>query len=966
MVSTLSISFVLPARGFALLLVLAAAVLLGCGDDAATSCEADCPAAFCQADGACSALRCDAPGSCPVDQYCDTTLSRCLPGCETKDPCDGGFVCDPQTHQCVGCDDDKNLKCLPIVGVCNEKSGRCVQCVSDLDCDIGETGAFCQPTLNTCVPGCVRSLNCPVSLTCATSPRRSAWSALKTLTARASATRAAAWSVSKTQAAASAAKNTATPTSKPASLVASKTFLVLRARPATPPAACASKNHNRSPTALGEPLKMRATLSAALLQRIPKAAFNQAPDLSIRPPLAPNLSDASSDETLAPADTTHVSARPPSSANGFVSSSSALIDNTWLPRLSIDERLLATELASEDALAVMSLASDFREVRDVSDLEPPPPDSRTPCDFEVINELGRGGMGVVQRARQRTLRREVALKRARTLGNSANALLHEAQIAGALEHPHIVPIHALGLDQHNQPVLVMKCVEGIVWRTLIHEPDHIWWSHVGLPSDQLHWHIERLIQVCDAIAFAHGRGVLHRDLKPDNVMIGAFGELYVLDWGVALDLTAPDPPPNTPDAHSLPSSRYALVGTPAYMPPEMINAEPPVGVQTDIYLLGAILHEILTKNPPHYGDSIFAVLHHASDPPPLTLPDTHPELASICVRALRPHPPDRYAHVSDLKAALRSYLQHRAAHKLIDQAAAHLPALQDLCASASQNLSPQNLSKIQRLFIEARFALTQALQDLPQDPTALATLTQILSLMIHTELALGNISSARALLSDLPAPDPALLALIEEQERAASQKDAELSNLQAMAHHLDARVATRQRATLTLILALFWAALVAFAVIAHRVLGYNPTYTEALGAAFGGLIMALGGMFALRNAFQFHKLNREVMAIFATTVAFATLFRTLGWHLSLPVLTTLNLELLPISLAALVGAIVLDRRIIPPALLCLSCGLLGVLFPAISPESYLLGQFGSLLWIAWIWYRAPTKPPSPPTLPSSP
>lgn len=716
---------------------------------------------------------------------------------------------------------------------------------------------------------------------------------------------------------------------------------------------------------MGEPLKLRATLSAALLQRIPKAALSQAPDLSLRPPLTPylpptlsNLSDASSDETLAPADTTLACASPPGSAPSFdAASSSALIDNTWLPRLSIDERLLA----AEDALAALSLASDFRPLPEPP--EPPPPDTRGPCDFEVIHELGRGGMGVVQRARQRTLRREVALKRARTAGNSADALLHEAQIAGALEHPHIVPIHALGLDQHNQPVLVMKCVEGIVWRTLIHEPDHVWWSHVGLPADQLHWHIERLIQVCDAIAFAHGRNVLHRDLKPDNVMIGAFGELYVLDWGVALDLAAPDPPPNTPNANSLPSSRYALVGTPAYMPPEMINAEPPVCFQTDIYLLGAILHEILTKKPPNHGDSIFAVLHHASAPPPPDLPDTHPELAAICTRALRANPTDRYPFASDLKAALRSYLQHRAAHKLIEQAAAHLPALQDLCTSASHNLSPQHIAKRQRLFIEARFALTQALQDLPQDPTALQTLSQILSLMIHTELSLGNISSARALLSDLPAPDAALLALIEDAERVASQKDAELSNLQAMAHHLDARVATRQRATLTLLLALFWASLVAFAVFAHRFLGYVPSYTEALGAAFGGLIMALGGMFALRDAFRFHKLNSEVMAIFATTVAFATVFRALGWYLSLPVLTTLNLELLPISLAALIGAIVLDRRIIPPALLCLLFGLLGVLFPAISPESYFLGQFGSLLWIAWIWYRAPHQAPTSSTTP---
>jgi hypothetical protein len=148
------------------LAALHGALLAGCDEAAEAGCEADCPAAFCQADSTCSAARCDAPGACPVDQYCDQDIKRCLPGCETDKPCDGGLVCDPATHQCSPCDDAQARSCLPIVGVCDAGSGRCVQCTSDVNCDRGERGAYCQPTLNRCVEGCLRPVNCPVSLQC--------------------------------------------------------------------------------------------------------------------------------------------------------------------------------------------------------------------------------------------------------------------------------------------------------------------------------------------------------------------------------------------------------------------------------------------------------------------------------------------------------------------------------------------------------------------------------------------------------------------------------------------------------------------------------------------------------------------------------------------------------------------------------------------------------------------------------
>src|SRR5204863_2462534 len=136
--------------------------------------------------------------------------------------------------------------------------------------------------------------------------------------------------------------------------------------------------------------------------------------------------------------------------------------------------------------------------------------------------LGEGGMGTVDRALQRSLGREVAIKRVRDrrAGDGAvRALLAEARVAGSLEHPNVVPIHALGRDAGGDPALVMKRVEGVSWSALIHDPAHPRWS--DLPRDRLRWHLETLMQVCNAIELAHSRGIIHRDLKPNNVMIGS-------------------------------------------------------------------------------------------------------------------------------------------------------------------------------------------------------------------------------------------------------------------------------------------------------------------------------------------------------------------------------------------------------------------------------------------------------------
>ncbi len=193
-------------------------------------------------------------------------------------------------------------------------------------------------------------------------------------------------------------------------------------------------------------------------------------------------------------------------------------------------------------------------------------------------------MGEVVAARQTALGREVAIKRLPRSGVTARdqaRFRSEAILASSLDHPNIVPIHDLGVDQEGRTFFAMKKVQGTHWGARFRQ--------LGEAEN-----LEILIRVCDAVAFAHSRGVLHRDLKPDNIMIGEFGEVLLMDWGLAVRLD---------DLHRE-SSRFAS-GSPAYMAPEMACADnAAIGIRSDVYLLGACLYELLVGEPPHPGDTV--------------------------------------------------------------------------------------------------------------------------------------------------------------------------------------------------------------------------------------------------------------------------------------------------------------------------------------------------------------------------
>jgi serine/threonine-protein kinase len=252
--------------------------------------------------------------------------------------------------------------------------------------------------------------------------------------------------------------------------------------------------------------------------------------------------------------------------------------------------------------------------------------------YEFGELIGRGGMGEVWLARDRRIGREVAIKRLLSADPAEDELarfLREARIQARLDHPAIVPVHELGYDAEGRPYFTMKRLTG----TTLHEM-------LGKPEVKAQRLLRAFAEVCLAIELAHSRGIVHRDLKPTNIMLGDYGEVYVLDWGVARVLAEAGADPSTPA--SIPSVRGTtqvgdILGTPGYMPPEQVLGQP-VGPEADVYALGSILFEILTREPlhPRGHAALASTLEGELGAPSRRCPDRAipPELDAACLAAL--------------------------------------------------------------------------------------------------------------------------------------------------------------------------------------------------------------------------------------------------------------------------------------------------------------------------------------------
>lgn len=274
------------------------------------------------------------------------------------------------------------------------------------------------------------------------------------------------------------------------------------------------------------------------------------------------------------------------------------------------------------------------------------------ADYDLLEVLGEGGMGVVYTARQASVDREVAVKmlKPEMLASSAQRrkFLSEAVVTGELDHPNIVPIYDVGQNADGALFYSMKKVQGTPWSKVIRDKT-------------LAENLDILLKVADAVAFAHDRGVIHRDLKPENAMLGDYGEVLVLDWGLAVATEGHRPTPNV-------ATEFGIAGTPAYMSPELaMGPLEQIGKHSDVYLLGAILFEIITGFPPHQGKHAFDCLKAAARNE-LAPTEKRGELFDIALRAMRTDPGERYANVQAFQEAIRGYQSHSQSIALSERA----------------------------------------------------------------------------------------------------------------------------------------------------------------------------------------------------------------------------------------------------------------------------------------------------------
>ena len=272
-------------------------------------------------------------------------------------------------------------------------------------------------------------------------------------------------------------------------------------------------------------------------------------------------------------------------------------------------------------------------------------------------------MGVIERVFDTRMERTAALKiidpNLAAHDEMRARFLDEARITGQLDHPNIVPVHDLILDEAGQPsAFVMKLVDG---KTLA---QHI--AKAPRTERDLTRLLDIFLKICDAVAFAHSRNVIHRDLKPDNIMLGEFGQVYVMDWGCAhvLERNVRGEPPEGRPRRSLCDIRGTIIGTPGYMAPEQAWGKiDEIDERTDVFGLGGILFHILTGTAPYAGDTTSdAMLNTRSFEPrqpqalvrDVRLP---PALCRIAMRALSPNPVDRYESVEDLRAEVEAFLR---------------------------------------------------------------------------------------------------------------------------------------------------------------------------------------------------------------------------------------------------------------------------------------------------------------------
>jgi serine/threonine-protein kinase len=560
--------------------------------------------------------------------------------------------------------------------------------------------------------------------------------------------------------------------------------------------------------------------------------------------------------------------------------------------------------------------------------------------IRVKEPLAEGGMGVVKLAEQGALRREVAIKTLRDDFLDENfiaRLMREARITGMVEHPNIVPIYALQADERGAPMMVMKRIEGVSWRTLIRDPRH--GSGLVPERDPLAFHLDVLMKVAEAVHFAHSRGILHLDLKPDNVMIGYFHDVYLVDWGVAV---------STREEHRgfLPMADEVneVLGTPAYIAPEMVDvANQRLTEQTDIYLLGAVLHEVLTGRPPHAGGSLHDTLFAAYEARAPELPDAPRELAHICTRAMEPIQSRRYETAEQFRQAIADFLQHKSSAALSAESDRTLTEIRAELGRVRAHADDEDAGRtIQRRFSECRFGFAQSLREWPENEPARDGLVEATLLMAGFHLDRDEAASAEALLGELRDPPAAFhqrIAVLREGVRLARE---ESDRQKKFSEEQDDTQSRRARAIYVLIAAsslnmpVFLAWVFQQFGLYHYVWWHSIAYSSVLSLFLGV------GAAVMRRDLMPNRASRRVIVTLCVLAVLVLVRRFLALKMGQDQIGDMSTDVFLFGAGCAVIGSLTDRRFMAPA----------VAF-TLSAVSILFAPVHTLLWVALAAFCGP-------------
>jgi eukaryotic-like serine/threonine-protein kinase len=406
-----------------------------------------------------------------------------------------------------------------------------------------------------------------------------------------------------------------------------------------------------------------------------------------------------------------------------------------------------------------------------------------PEGYEARQPLGSGAVGEVWLATESALARDVALKVLHQGATQAAhaSLLAEARVLAKLEHAAIPPVYALG-SEAGTPFVAMRRIPGVSAKELAGAPAHPLWVEWSMGTgDRFVAIVEILARVAEALAHAHDRGLIHRDVKPANIMVGSLGQAFLVDWGLALPVGS--------------IGSRAVAGTPGFIAPEMVSGGP-LDERTDVFLLGATLHSMLTGRMRHAGATVDQVLSAALVCAPIAYPDDLPPvLARLANDATAREPGARPATALVFRERLREYRRDRMAEGFVASAAAPLSALEQLVG----RLEPEVLPEAERLASVCRFVYGQAAALSAESDVAVTGRSRVASAVARFYLARGESGPARAALAEVAEPEQSALAarLVElegQQTRDAERVD---SLRKALSEH-DPAIEARGRPWLTI------------------------------------------------------------------------------------------------------------------------------------------------------------------------